>query len=356
MVSRYVTFTAALALVLATGAGCLNFGRGSDNSSATGGLWVSTDAGRSWGAHNVLPTAEGVNSISVVDVYSLEQDPSDASVLYLGTLEHGLFVSYDGSASWQRFEEEATKSGAILGVEVDPRNVCTFYVLKKDRLLKTTTCGREFDTQAYVETRSDAILKAMALDWYNPNVIWLGTSEGDVLKSSDGAKTWATNYRTKGDIVDIEVSNADSRVILVATSRRGLYRSADSGTTWVSFAEQLENFKNGENVFDFAQTADGKTLLMSSEYGILKSTDNGSTWASVPLVTASGEVTVRAIDVAPENGDVMYYGTGSTFYRSTSGGSAWSTADLPSTRGASVIHVDAADATNIFLGVRTLED
>ncbi len=95
---------------------------------------------------------------------------------------------------------------------------------------------------------------------------------------------------------------------------------------------------------------------MSSEYGILKSTDNGSTWTSVPLVTASGEVTVRAIGVAPENGDTIYYGTASTFYRSTSGGSAWSTSDLPGTRGASVIHVDAADANNIFLGVRTIED
>ena len=95
---------------------------------------------------------------------------------------------------------------------------------------------------------------------------------------------------------------------------------------------------------------------MSSEFGILKSTDSGFSWAAVPLVTASNEVTVRAIGVAPKNGDVIYYGTDSTFYRSTSGGSAWSTTDLPSSRGASVIHVDAGNEANIFLGVRSLED
>lgn len=345
----------ALSVLLMTGAGCLSLGGDKAPTTAAGGVWLSETAGESWVGKSVFPTAEGINSINGLDILSIEQDPKDASTLYVGSKTSGVFYSLDGGESWARPEDDLASTGSILDIEVDPRNICTYFILKTDRLMKTTTCGREFDNEAYVETRAEEGLTSIAIDWYNPNTIYLGTTQGDILKSTDGGSTWAAAYRANGGIMDIQVSNADSRIVLAGTRSRGVVRSTDSGATWTDLKDELSDFSKAANVYDFSQTASGDRILMRGGYGLLYSDDNGGTWNAIPLVTSSGEVTVQAAALDPKNKNNMYYATSTTFYASTSGGTAWSTANLPSTRAASVIHVDAADSSRVFLGVVSLE-
>jgi photosystem II stability/assembly factor-like uncharacterized protein len=347
---------AALTLLLATGAGCFGLGGEKAPPPATGGLWLSENSGSTWTSKSTLPTATGTASIDGLDILSIEQDPADASTMYVGTKTSGLFYTLDGGESWLRPEEQLAASGSVIAIEVDPRNVCTYYVLKSDRVIKTTTCGREFDVETYVETRTDESLTSMVLDWYNPNTLLIGTTQGDVLRSLDGGATWAATMHTKGRIANITISNADSRIVLAATSNRGIFRSTDGGATWVDVTDAIKTFNDAENIYDFSQTADGSRLLMSSQFGLLSSSDFGLTWAAIPLVTEAGEVTVNAMEVSPDDQNVMYYSAGNIFYTSTSGGSAWATTNLPSTRIASVIHVDEADATRLLLGVLAIED
>lgn len=336
------------------GAGCL-LGGSKAPTAATGGLWVSETAGESWAPKSTLLSAAGNGSINGLDILTIEQDPSDASVMYLGTKTSGLFYTLDGGESWQRPEDKVASSGAILAVEVDPKNVCTYYVLKADRLLKTTTCGREFDNEAYVETRTEESLTALAIDWYNPKTLLLGTTRGDVLRSLDGGATWTAIDRVDSDVTAIAVSNADSRIVLVGTKSRGIYRTTDGGATWTEMKKEFDEFEKAKNVSSFAQTKDGSRFLMRSGYGLMYSDDSGASWNPIALVTDSAEVAVRTADISPTNKDEMYYATATTFYASTSGGKAWSTANLPSTRAASVIHVDAGNTAQLFLGVISLE-
>lgn len=347
--ARLAAFAAVLVL---TGAGCLS----SKTPSTVGGVWQSSDGGETWEATNALPSATGVGSIAQADVTAVEIDPSDASAVYIGTTGNGMLASIDGGQSWMRPEEEQLRSGRVIGIEVDPRDVCTYYVMKTDRVLKTEDCGRSFNDSAYVETGTDENLTAMMLDWYNPSVLWLGNTAGDVMRSSDGGKTWSTVYRVKGDITSMAMSNADSRIILVGTKNSGLYRTTDAGTTWIEYEDALKDFKESDKVLGFAQTADGSTVVMNSDYGLLVSKDQGFTWGAVPLLTARGEVEILALAVAPTNGDVIVYGTNSTIYRSTSGGSAWDTNELPSGRAAGVLAVNPENENLMILGTVALED
>jgi photosystem II stability/assembly factor-like uncharacterized protein len=286
----------------------------------------------------------------------MEQDPSDPSVIYVGTKGSGLFFSLDSGALWQRPEDPDVSSGNILDVEVDPSAICTHYVLKSRRLLKTATCGRVYDNETYVETRTNKNLTALAIDWYNPKTLYLATSDGDILRTVDGGDNWAAIYRANDLITDIAVSNSDSRILLVATRRQGILRSTDSGATWVSLEDDLKQYSKSDNVFEITQTKDGSLVLISSEYGLLTSEDAGATWKSIPLVTDVAEVDVRAIAVAPEDKNQLYYATATTFYTSSSGGNAWATANLPTTRAASILHVDEGDENRLYLGVITLEE
>ncbi len=343
----------ALTLFLLAGAGCL--GGDSTTTAASGGIWVSDNQGASWTPKNALPLSSGTGSINGLDVLALEQDPSDDTVLYLGSKTSGLFYTYDQGESWMRPEAQLAASGSVLAIEVDPRNVCTYYLLKADRLLKTTTCGREFDTDTYVETRTDEALTALALDWYNPETLYLGNTEGDVLRSLDGGATWTAVARHRNAVVDILVSNSDSRIVIAGTLSGGVFRSVDGGAVWVSLKDSMSELKNSHKVLGFSQTDDGARVLMHSGYGLAISDDQAASWQGISLVSASGDG-ISAAEISPQNKELFYYASGATFYTSTSGGDAWSTATLPTTRAASVIHVDESNPERIYLGGVTIDD
>ncbi len=346
--------TAALAAALVLmGAGCFGGGNSTDG---LGGVWQSDDGGQSWAATNTLLTSSGAGSISGTDILAVEHDSQDASAVYAGTLSDGLLTSLDGGISWTRPEDEEIRTGAVLAIEVDPTDVCTYYVMKTNRVAKTTDCGRSFNTGAYVETQTDEKLTAMVLDWYNPDILWLGNSAGDVMRSTDGGDNWATVERVKGDVTAIAVSNADSRVVMVGTKSKGMYRTADSGSTWTQYEDTLKDFKGSDKVFHFSQTNDGSTVVMNSEYGLLVSKDRGETWSGVSILTARGEVEILAVAVAPTNGDVIMYATANTFYRSTSGGSAWETSELPSGRSVGTVVINPANEEAVILGTVTPEE
>lgn len=336
-------------LFVLLGAGC--FG-GKSAAGNDGGLYMSADGASSWTQSAALPGATSVGSIASADVLSLEIDPSDDTAYYLGTVANGLLFSYDSGETWARPEEELLRGGSVRSVEVDPRSVCTYYVMKSDRIAKTTTCGRTFDTESYVESRKDELLTSMVLDWYNPNTLYVTTTAGDVLRSVDAGKGWSAAYRVKDEATSFMVSNSDSRILLLGTKRHGLIRSTDSGATWTEYEDTLNKlYKNSDKVSAFSQTADGKTLLMSSAYGILVSKDAGETWSALSLIPSSGEVAITAIAVDPQNGNSMYFGTSTTMYHSVDGGVSWTTDELPSSRTASVIAVDPESSARVFLGL-----
>lgn len=351
---NYMRLLVPVALFVFLGAGCLG---GGDTAGANGGFFVSVDSGKNWTASSALPTASGVSSISNADITAIEIDPSDTSAYYLGTVANGMLFSYDSGTTWQRPENESARSGKVVDVEVDPRDICTVYVLKSSRVLKSTTCGRTFDDQTYVESRSDESLTSMTVDWYNPNVVYITSTAGDVLRSTDAGKTWASLYRADDQVTAFTVSNADSRVLLVGTRRHGLLRSTDGGATWTEMEDPMKKeFKNSDKVYAFAQTADGGALYMTSAYGIVSSSDNGATWKGLSLIPSSGEVEVSAIGVDPTDGNNIFFSAAHTLYHSVDGGLNWTTSELPTTRAGAAITVDPENAARVMLGVQTIED
>lgn len=344
--------SAALAAVTLTGAGCLG---GESTALTSGGVWHSVDAGKTWEQIAAVPTATGVGSLAEVNVTTLTLDPQDDSVLYAGTVANGMFYSIDSGASWQRPEEPLVRQGSIVNIAVSTKDVCTYFVAKAERVLKTTDCGRNFQTDSYVETRTEEAITAMALDWYDPSIVWLGTSAGDVIRSVDSGASWTTVTHLDNPVTALMVSNSDSRIIFVGTKTNGLVRTEDSGVTWVNYEKTLKEYKSSDRVRGFAQNNDGTVVVMNTQYGLLLSKDHGASWSGVALISSSGEIDIHSIAVAPNNGDVMYYGTSNTLNRSTSGGGSWTTTELPTTRAAGALLVDPIDALHVYLGGRIIE-
>lgn len=342
-----------LVLVLA-GAGC-SLGAKKGDTSKDGGVYKSTDAGVTWTQTTAYPTAKSIGNIGTASIKGLIIDPQDHEVIYAGTSENGLIFSYNSSASWQSPKDTDMQGGAVVGVAVDPKDVCTIYLAAGSRLFKTEDCGREF-VSVYDETRSKTYTRRVAVDWFNEGVVYLGLSNGDILKSVDSGQSWSNVRADRGDISDILISNQDSRVILVGTNK-SLWKSSDGGITWIDMGEALKDYKDGSIVFKLVQTKDGSAVFAATKYGLLKSTDFGETWEALKLLTSPRQVEIKALAIDPIEANKIYYATSSTFYKTVDGGTNWTTQKISSTAwGISFLLVDPEATDVIYMGREAIED
>lgn len=339
----------ALALLL-VGAGCAGTGT---SATGDGGVYQTSNSGEDWVQTVLVPTAAGVGTLATTDVLNMEMDPQDDSFLYIGTRQNGMLYSDDAGISWRQPRYSAFQDGTIFAVEVDPKDVCTLYVARGSRLYRTTDCMRTFDDEVYVENRSGVSVVQVAVDWYSTNTVWIGLNNGDVLKSTDSGNSWRTVLDAEDEVSEIMISNTDSRKILVSTFDNGVFRSTDAGQEWENIDGGLNELKRSDRVNAMTQNADSSTVLMASEYGLTVSDDFGATWTALNLVTAPGEVNIRAAAIDQENANRIYYAANGTFYRSTDGGNTWDTERLPTGRVVRSMLVDPEDSSVIYIGVAT---
>jgi photosystem II stability/assembly factor-like uncharacterized protein len=347
---KLVLLLGSLALV---GAGCLGTSKTSGGSD--GGIYKTADAGGIWAQQTMILSSKGVGSIGNANVIALEADPRDHLAMYAGTVSNGLLYSLDGTASWQQPRDAGMREGAVSAVEVDPTNSCIVFVAKGQRLYKTVDCMRTFSSEAYVETRSGVTVTEIAVDWYNPKIVWMGLSNGDVMKSEDGSATWVSSVSTKESVTGILVSNADSRMVLVATEKGGFYKTMDAGITWTQVKDELKEFKNAAKVTALAQDKTGGTVLAATAYGLIRSKDFGSTWEALQLLSSPNQVAIGAIALNPTDTNEIVYAAGNTYYHSVDGGLKWTTSEIPTTRLPTSLIMDATDAGAAYLGVASLE-
>ncbi|MDP9347878.1 MAG: glycosyl hydrolase, partial [Gemmatimonadota bacterium] len=187
--------------------------------SPGGGLYRSTDGGRSW-RHMGLRDSQAIGRIVV--------HPTDPNVVYVAALgrpwgynaERGLYKTTDGGTTWRRVKFISDRAGFV-DLVMHPRDPNTLYAASWERV------------------RGPYFLKS-------------GGPGSALWKSTDGGETW-TEIRgggfpetTKGRIgIDVSRSNPDVVYALVEAEGRksGLYRSDDGGKTWT--------FRNGNNVRPF---------------------------------------------------------------------------------------------------------
>lgn len=340
-----ITMMAAVSLM---GIGCIEFGGAP--TGAQGGVWKSTDQGELWEQKVDFPTPEGVGKIGQVNIQVIAIDPSDHLAIYAGTSADGLLYSYDGAESWESAKQLDT--GPIADISIDPKDKCNVYAASRNKVYKSIDCNRTFE-QSYYETRTDVKVTDVEIDWYNPTIVYAGTSDGDLLKSTDAGGSWSPVHRFDGDINDILIDPFDSRVMFIGTENKGLWKSIDAGETWSDFESELRDFKNSRDIYFLtADKTSRNTFIIATKYGLIRTTDSGSSWSEIELVTPPGEAKITSLALNPREGREIYYTTAATFYKSVDAGATWVTKKVPAVdRGASAIAVDPENNKVIYLGV-----
>jgi photosystem II stability/assembly factor-like uncharacterized protein len=273
--------------------------------SVNGGVWKTSDAGRTW---NPIFDAEQVGSIGAIAVA-----PSNANVIYVGTGEadmrssissgNGMYKSTDAGKTWAHIGLEDSRQ--IARILVDPEN----------------------PEKVFVATLGHA---------YGPN------KERGVFRSNDGGKTWQQVLFKDEDTgaVDLAMKPENSQVLYAALlqTRRppwsiyapskgpgtGLYRSKDGGEHWEQLTGHgLPSEELGRMGIAFARSNPERVYLIADakEGGLYRSDDGGENWARVSKdarIWGRGwyfsEVSVDSMDP-----DTVYV-PNTSMYRSRDGG------------------------------------
>ncbi|MEZ5402470.1 MAG: hypothetical protein R2729_22535 [Bryobacteraceae bacterium] len=185
------------------------------------GVYSSRDAGATWS--RVSPA----NNPELSPAVSVAFDPNDPDTIYAGTT-HLPWKTTDAGRSWRSIHKGMLDDSDVFSIEVDPA---------RPRMVLLSACSgiyRSGDGGAtWIKMRgsADASYRTYTIvrDPANGQHIFAGTSHG-LLRSVDEGKTWGVTLQ--GAAKSVVFDPEDRARIIVATVDRGLFRSADGGSTF----------------------------------------------------------------------------------------------------------------------------
>ncbi|MFL6216470.1 MAG: VPS10 domain-containing protein [Blastocatellia bacterium] len=169
----------------------------------------------------------------------------------------------------------------------------------------------------------------------NSNLLYLGTSDGQLFRSTDGARTWRRVKPGIGErglsIDSIAIDPHDSRTLYVgawAVARDvdgGVFKSEDGGEHW----KLLDGTKK-LSVRSLAIAPSDSNIVMAGSAnddpklnGTWRSTDAGKTWQRISPEGDKEIHNIESIAIHPRDPNQIYVGTWHLPWKTTDGGVTW---------------------------------
>ena len=322
-------------------------------AAVNGGVWKTTDFGRTWDPiFDDQPTGS-VGAIAVA--------PSDPNVVYVGSGEglarpdlsvgDGLYRSTDAGRTWTHL---GLRDGQqIPMIIVDPRDANRLFVAvlghpygpnAERGIYRSTDGGRSFEKVLSKDENTGG--SDLAFDPRNPDIVyaclweqrqgpwengaWAGTG-GGLYKSVDGGRTWT--QLTKGlpeeGVVqaDVAVAMADGNRLYasVANPRSvGIYRSDDAGESWTRITvdpRPAGRIGGGDLPVPEVDPKNPDVVIMASTVA-WKSTDGAKTWTA--FRGAPGGDDYQRPWINPDNPDIIALASDQGAIVTVNGGKTWS--------------------------------
>lgn len=274
-----------------------------------GGVWKTTDYGRTW-----KPIFDEQPTGSIGDIAVA---PSNPEVIYAGSGEglqrpdlsvgDGVYKSTDGGRSWINTGlKDALQIG---GIAIDPTDENKVFIAALGHpygpnpergVYRTTDGGKNWEKVLYKDENTGAI--QVTIDPKTPNIIYADLWAGRQGPWENGA--WEG-------------------------PESGLFKSTDGGTTWMKLTKGLPTFADGLGRIGFCVAASNPNRMYAcvdaaKGGGVYKSDDGGQSWNQENIDQRLWD---RGSDFAeckadPLNADIVYIANVVT-WKSTDAGKSW---------------------------------
>ncbi|MCL3782261.1 T9SS type A sorting domain-containing protein [Prolixibacteraceae bacterium JC049] len=200
--------------------------------SVGGGIWKTTDAGKSW--KNLTPKFPNLSTVCIA------MAPSNHNVIYAGTGEGfhntdaikgaGMFKSTDRGSSWTQLNSTINVENFefINRIIVDPENADILLAVTNSGIYKSKDGGVIWSEKFSSATRVQHIV-ANPVDF---KVQFAGVNGKGVIKTTDGGETWNWAYRLSEGRVELAIAPSNTNVIYALSEQSNLHVSADNGESW----------------------------------------------------------------------------------------------------------------------------
>jgi photosystem II stability/assembly factor-like uncharacterized protein len=320
-----------------------------------GGVWKTTDYGRTWS-----PIFDGQDTQSVG---SLAVAPSDPNILYVGSGEglqrpdlsvgDGVYKSVDGGKTWAHL---GLRDGQqIASIAVDSANPDRLFVAvlghpygpnDERGVYRSVDGGKSFQRVLYKDENSGAIevmfdphdAKILFADlWSARQAPWemggsFNGSGSGLFRSSDGGDTWQP---VKGGLPDVShglgrigftIAPSDSKRMYAMVDANpdfgGVYRSDDAGVTWKRANHEERVWGRGGDFAWVTVDPGNPDKIYVADTSTYRSTDGGATFLAIK--GAPGGDDYHSIWINPDNADVILLGVDQGATISVNGGASWS--------------------------------
>jgi len=175
----------------------------------------------------------------------------------------------------------------------------------------------------------------VAADPLHPSILYAGTERG-VFKSADGGTTWAFSGTglppTRVQALAVDPATPSTLYAATLTPNGvpsvGMYKSVDSGATWTSIDVGIFDPITLAGPLDFESVAidprNPSILVAGSLFSeIFRSVNGGTSWQSVTFGGNSLGLQTPSIVFDPTNSSKVYAATSSGLLGSSDGGSTW---------------------------------
>lgn len=240
---------------------------------------------------------------------------------------------------------EGLDGGIIKALAIDPLNPAILFAGTPVGIFKTTNRG--MDWQAINTGIEVYDISAIAIDPLNPKNVYASSFGGGVYKASNGGETWFTSNAGLGemDVHSIAIK-PDEPTVLLAGTAEALYRSTNSGQSWLLVQEAPQSAT--PDVFGSAIAfAPGNSQIVyvgTYGFGVWKSLDSGLTWQNIYKNHNSA---IIEIAVSPQNDGIVFMATENSLFKSVDGGSSWQSSFAVF---CDAVSIDPQNSNTVYLG------
>ncbi len=314
-------------------------------AGAFGIFFKSKDGGMTWAETGFGPL--GSNPGHPIDI---AVDPNDENTVYVDSYVGGVFKTADAGKTWVT-NAFGYSGSETRGVAVSPDGNKIF-ASSRSGIFLSEDKGINWVPVGLGDVLLDE-LQAIAPHPTDNNKILLGDSQNaknSIFLSTDGGMVWKTVFMLfpqghslhpgstglDGEIVftDIKWAKSNTNIAFATCVKKsldhdgvdsigwGVFKSTDSGMTWVNKQNGIPGFKNTWSVD--IDPADEKTIYVATnDSGIVKSIDGGETWTQINNGFGSSK-SFYSVSVCPANTQVILVGSSDgQIFRSADAGNNW---------------------------------
>ena len=264
-----------------------------------GGIWKSTDAGVNW-----QPLADHLPQIGVSGIVI---HPTDSNIIYIATGDDdggdsgsiGVMKSVDGGLTWNK--TGTLNASAMNDIFILPNATNTLMLASNTGVFKSIDGGGTWSQKIAINARDLKMKPGDPTTWY-------AATDSKIYRSTNSGETFTevvVNGFSGAKRIVLEVTNANPNVVYFISSTgpkntfNGIYKSSDSGATFVKKAETDNIYESTQAWFDLAMTVSDvdENVIFVGVLNIWKSTDGGDNFSKINNWSSPNEPAYTHADI-----------------------------------------------------------